>query len=132
MIEIVNLQRVALSKAEECARLLRGTPPAFRFHQIHQDIVNAREVALAFGFEPVENLRVEADAHCDFPPEVAQPRQICQLLVGQGRNVPVVDVRVVARRLASGSVTHCLPLLFSPSPVPDIFGSHAFQPCAPR
>ena len=100
MIEIVNLQRVALSKAEECARLLRGTPPAFRFHQIHQDIVNAREVALAFGFEPVENSRIETHAYGHLRSDVAKSYHMRQLILRQAWDVFVINTRVVGSRLA--------------------------------
>lgn len=52
----------------------------FRFHQVRKDVVDACQVASALGFEPLENLRVEADAHGYFAPDVAQPHQLCQLL----------------------------------------------------
>ena len=36
---------------------------AFSVHEVAQDIVDAGEVALAFGTQPNERLRVETDAH---------------------------------------------------------------------
>ncbi len=41
------------------------TRRALGFHQVHEDIVDAGEVAFAFGLQPFQHLRVEADADRD-------------------------------------------------------------------
>ena len=77
------------------------SPSAFRFHQVGEDIVNARQVTLAFRFEPSKDFRVEADAYGYFPPEVAQPHEMGKLLAGQARDVAEINIRVVPRRLGA-------------------------------
>lgn len=39
--------------------LLSGTLALLRFHQVCQDIIDARQVAFTLGFEPGDNLRVQ-------------------------------------------------------------------------
>ena len=77
-------------------------PSVVRLHQVGEDIVDARQVAFALGPEPGENLRVEADAHRDFPPDVAQPYQVRELFFAQARDIPEIDTGVIAGRLAPG------------------------------
>jgi hypothetical protein len=72
--------------------LLPGVPPLFGFHKGEEDIVDACQVALTFGFEPVEDLRVEPHAYRYFPSDVAQPYQARQLLGSQARDVAEIDV----------------------------------------
>ena len=103
--------------------------PLLRFHQVRENIVDSRQVAFALGPQPIEYLSVKAYTDCYLArPGVAQPHHIRQLLIGKTRNVFEVDARVVPHRLAPGNTAQGLALPFSPLPVPDIFGSHAFQP----
>jgi hypothetical protein len=111
------------------ARHLR--PAAFGFHQVCEDIINAPQVAFAFGLQPIENSRIEAHAYRHLPPDVPQSHHARQLLIGKARDVFEIKTRFVSGCLALGDAADCPPLLFSPSPVPDIFGSHAFQPYGP-
>ena len=111
------------------ARPLR--PPALCFHQVCEDVIYARQVAFAFGLQPIENSRIEAHAYRHLPPDVPQSHHACQLVIGKAWDVFEIKTRFVSGRLALGGAAECPPLLFSPSPVPDIFGSHAFQPYGP-
>ena len=81
-----------------------GLLPSLRFHQVGEDIVDARQVAFSLGPEPGENLRVKADARRYFPPDVAQPHQVRQLLLGQAWDISEIDVGVIAGRMTLGRV----------------------------
>ena len=112
------------------ARPLR--PSALGFHQVCEDIIDPRQVAFAFGLQPIENSCIEAHAYRHLPQDVPQSHHACQLLIGKARDVFEIKTRFVSGRLALGDAAECPPLLFSPSPVPDIFGSYAFRPYGPR
>ena len=88
--------------------------------------------ARAFGFQPIQNQRVETHAHGDLAPDVTQAHHARQLFPGEARDVIKIDVRFVPGGLATGSVPQCLALPVSPFPVLYIFGCHAFQLCVLR
>ena len=105
---------------------------AFGFHQVGEDVVDARQVTFALGFQPIENPRIETHTHRYLSSDVAQAHHARQLLSSQAGDVFEVNVRIVSSRLACGSAAERATFLFSPLPVPDIFGFHAFQPCGLR
>jgi hypothetical protein len=47
---------------------------AFRLHQVAENIVDAGQVALAFGTQPIEDLGIETDAYGELAPCGTQPR----------------------------------------------------------
>ena len=106
-------------------------PPTLCLHQVREDVIYARQVAFAFGLQPIENSRIEAHAYRHLPPDVPQSHHACQLLIGKAWDVFEIKTRFAFGRLALGGAAECPPLLLRPSPVPDIFGSHAFQPYGP-
>lgn len=95
-------------------------------------LVDPRQVASAFGLQPIENSRVEAYAYRYLPPNVPHSHHACQLLIGKTRDVFEIETRFVSGCLARSGAAEYPPLLFGPSPVPDIFGFHAFQAYGPR
>lgn len=90
----LQIQAAALPEGLEkkCARLLPGTLPLFRFHEVGEDIVDAGQMAFTLGLEPSENLRIKPDTHRYSPSDVAQPHQLRQLFFGQARNISEIDV----------------------------------------
>jgi len=104
----------------------------FHFHEIGQDIVDARQVSFAFGLQPVENARIQAHADRYLWPDVARADHASQLLGRHSRDVAVVDTGVVAGGLLLGDLPQGSPLFSSPFPVVDIFGRHADRLFAPR
>ena len=55
----------------------------FRLHQVTQNIVDAGQVAFAFGAQPFEHLRIETDAHRSPWAERRAPHQMRELLFAQ-------------------------------------------------
>jgi hypothetical protein len=79
-------------------------------------------------FTQSKHLRIDAYAYDYLPPHIPQAHHVRQLLAGQAWNVFEIDVGIVPDSLLPGGATQRLPLLFSPLPVHDIFGSHAWNP----
>jgi hypothetical protein len=52
-------------------------------HQVREDVVDARQVALAFGLEPFEDPRIEADTDGNLRPDVAPADHAGQLSFGR-------------------------------------------------
>ena len=100
----------------------------FCFHQVHEDIVDPRQVTFSLGLQPIENPRVDTYANRDLAPDVAQSNHAYQLLISQPRDIFEVDASIVSSRLTYSGATKSLPFLLIPLPVSDIFGRHLFQP----
>ena len=107
---------------------VHGFGPALGFHDVRENVVDARQVALAPGPQPLKNRGIQAHTHSDLALDVAEPDHPGELLFRQARNIVEVDVRVVTGGLALGDPAHCRELPLRPFPVLDIFGCHAFQP----
>ena len=52
--------------------------------------------------QPIENLRIEPYANRHFPLDFTQPHQVCQLPIGQARDVIEVDAGIVPGYLVPG------------------------------
>jgi hypothetical protein len=114
---------------DACGQLSLSPRPLLRLHQVRENVVDPRQVTFAFGPQPSEDPRVQAHTNGYLARSSAtQPYHVRQLFIGQARDVFEVNARVVHRRLTPGNAAQSLALLFSPLPVPDIFGSRAFQP----
>ena len=102
----------------------------FGFHQVHEDVVDAGDVAFAFRPEPLQHARIEAHAYRHFAAHVADAHHAGQLFGRELRDIGVIDAPVVARSLPGGNALDSFDLAFSPLPVPDIFRCHSYQPLA--
>ena len=85
--------------------------------------------AFAFGLQPPDDTRIEAHTHRHLRPFIAQARHGRQLLVGQARDVGIVDAGVIPGGLLGGDAAHRGQLSLRPAPVPDIGGCRAFSAC---
>jgi len=77
---------------------------AFRLHQVAENIVDAGQVALAFGTQPIEDLGIETDAYGEPAPCGTQPRH------AQAALRPAAESgksRIPIRRLRPGLGRHC-------------------------
>jgi hypothetical protein len=86
-----NLRRCGTTEVVPCYKtvpsrnlLLPPPHPAFGFHQVQQNIVDAGEVDFALGAEPFEHLRVEAHAHWNLSMHGAQAHHRGKLVPGSG------------------------------------------------
>jgi hypothetical protein len=52
--------------------LLSGFSPTFRFHEVGEHVIDARQVTFVFRFQPLQDTRFKSHAHWDLRPDVAQ------------------------------------------------------------
>ncbi len=124
--------RAMVWNGRRCRFLLPCPRSLFSFHQIRKNIVDTRQMASSFRLQPIEYLGINAHADGHLASYIPQPDHVCQLFTVQSRDVTKIDAGIVAGRLLRGGATKSLAFLFTPLPVRDIFGSHAFPLCARR
>ena len=91
-----------------------------RFHEVGENVVDARQVTFAFRFQPLQDARIKSHAHWNLRPDVAQSHHFCQLFLSQARNLVAVDARIVARGLPCGNAAGSVKFSLRPASALDI------------
>src|SRR5439155_24843367 len=100
----------------------RFPPPLSPLRHHHpKNIINARGIAGAVLLKPFEYVGIQTHGH----QILWRTAELGELLVGERRNIGIVDLRNVRAFLPSCNALYRRLLAFSKGLVPDRFGAHA-------
>src|SRR5580658_1409434 len=90
-------------------------------HHHPKNIIDTRGIASAILLKPLEHVGIQTHGH----QLLWGPPKLSELLIGELRNIGIVDLRGIREFLPPCDGVQRRFLAFSQGPVPDRFGAHA-------